>query len=102
MHASSVSSELTGSISSAEHHFLRQKIKASSLAKAVSPLTYFVTCSLIEYLRRCVRVIKFRGSNVGRKLSSCLNDGEEKLKEKLKEESWCLSLIKPPLNSSLK
>ena len=47
-------------------------------------------------------MIKFRGSNGGRKLSSCLNDGEEKLKEKLKEESWCLSLIKPPLNSSLK
>ena len=42
-------------------------------------------------------MIKFRGSNVGRKLSSCLNDGEEKLKEKSKEESWCLSLIKPPL-----
>ena len=41
-------------------------------------------------------MIKFRGSNGGRKLSSCLNDGEEKLKEKSKEESWCLSLIKPP------
>ena len=75
VHTSSVSSELTGSISSEEHHFLRQKIKASSL----------VTCSLIEYLRRCVRVIKFRGSNGGRKLSSCLNGGEEKLKEKSKQ-----------------
>ena len=42
-------------------------------------------------------MIKFRGSNGGRKLSSCLNGGEEKLKEKSKEDSWCLSLIKPPL-----
>ena len=44
-------------------------------------------------------MIKFRGSNGGRKLSSCLNDGEEKLKLiKSEEESWYLSLIKPPFS----